>query len=72
MTETAKKSAPKQFEQTAETMPSLTPARAPAPAPAPGPQAGTPEPDQADVRSIRVPKLDQFTVWQIIEMLKSL
>jgi len=56
-----------QFEHTSEAMPRLT-----AQPPAPGAEQGAPGPDLPEVRSVRVPKLDQTVVWRVIEMLKSL
>jgi hypothetical protein len=72
MTEIAKKDAPAKFEHTVEAMPRLAGGRQAAEAPVPGADEVAPEPGKADVRSMRVPKLDQQTVWRVIEILKSL
>ena len=67
MTEVPKKDALARFEHTSEAMPRLT-----SEPPAPGAEQAGAEPSKADMRSIRIPKLDQHTVWRVIEMLKSL
>ncbi len=66
MTDISKKSLAR-FEHTSEAMPQLS-------AEVPGPAAAqaAPENSRPEVRSIRVPKLDQQTVWRVIEMLRSL
>ena len=64
------KKASARFEKTSEAMPRLA-----AEPPAPGSEQtqAAPEPGlPPEMRSIRVPKLDQHTVWRVIEMLKSL
>jgi len=66
MTEIPKKTLAK-FEYTSEAMPRLS-----AETPAPGPEQAVLKPGMPEVRSIRVPKLDQQTVWRVIELLKSL
>ena len=66
MTDLSKKTLAK-FEQTNEAMPRLL-----AETPAPAAAQAAPENSRPEVRSIRVPKLDQQTVWRVIEMLRSL
>ena len=66
MAESPKKPSTK-FEQTNEAMPRLA-----AEAPARGADRALPEAGVAEVRSLRAPKLDQQTVWRVIETLKSL
>ena len=67
MTEIPKNNTLARFEHTNEAMPRLA-----AETPAPGAEQAALEPSQTDVRSMRVPKLDQQTVWRVIELLKSL
>ncbi len=55
------------FEQTSDAMPRLI-----AEKPAPAPEQAAPNARPPEVRSVRVPKLDQHTVWRVIETLKSL
>lgn len=55
------------FEQTSDAMPRLT-----AEKPAPAAEKAAPAARPPEVRSLRVPKLDQHTVWRVIETLKSL
>jgi hypothetical protein len=71
MTEIPKKNTPARFEQTSEAMPRLSAERSAAETVAPGAEPAA-APGHADVRSIRVPKLDRQTVWRVIDMLKSL
>jgi hypothetical protein len=66
MTEMPKKAVAR-FEKTSEVRPRLA-----AETPAPGAEPAAPEPGKPDVRSMRVPKLDQQIVWRVIEVLKSL
>jgi hypothetical protein len=66
MAELPKKTLAK-FEQTSDAMPRLT-----AEMPAPSAKQAAPEARLPEVRSMRVPKLDQQTVWRVIETLKSL
>ena len=66
MTDVSKKTLAK-FERTSEAMPRLL-----AETPAPAAEQAAPEAGSSEVRSIRVPRLDQQTVWRVIELLKSL
>ncbi len=66
MTDLSKKTLAK-FEQTGEAMPRLL-----AETPAVAAEQAAPEAGSSEVRSIRVPKLDQQTLWRVIEMLRSL
>ncbi len=66
MTNVSKKTLAK-FEQTSEAMPRLL-----AESPAPAAEQAAPEAGSSEVRSIRVRKLDQQTLWRVIEMLRSL
>ncbi len=66
MAELPKKTLAK-FEQTSDAMPRLT-----VEMPAPAAEQAAPETRRPEVRSLRVPKLDQHTVWRVIETLKSL
>ena len=66
MAELPKKTSAK-FEKTSGAMPRLT-----AEMPAPAAEQAAPEARLPEVRSLRVPKLDQHTVWRVIETLKSL
>ena len=67
MTEIPQKKALAKFEHTNEAMPRLA-----AETPTPGAEQLTLEPGKSQVRSMRVPKLDQQIVWRVIETLKSL
>ena len=67
MTEIPKKKMLAKFEQTSEAMPRLATETHASRA-----EQSALEPGQPDMRSIRVPKLDQQTVWRVIEVLKSL
>jgi hypothetical protein len=67
MTETSKKNAPAKFEYISEGMPRLS-----AETPAPVAEQAALETGKSEVRSVRVLKLDQHTVWRVIEVLKSL
>ncbi len=64
MPETHKKTA-KTFEHKAEQMPKLVPEASEA-------EADLEVTERPEVRTLRVPKLDQKTVWRVIDMLKSL
>ena len=66
MTDISKKTLAK-FEHTSEAMPQLS-----TETPGPAAQQATPQNSRPEVRSIRVPRLDQQTVWRVIEMLRSL
>jgi hypothetical protein len=66
MTDVAKKKSLATFEQTTDAMPRLA-----AEPLAPGAEKPAPEP-KSEIHSIRVPKLDQQTVWRVIDVLKSL
>ena len=67
MTDTQKKKPSKKFERKVEAMPELV-----AEAPEPGTAPSDLEPRAPESHSVRVSKLDQQTVWRVIEMLKSL
>ncbi len=53
------------FERKAEAMPKLV-------AEAPEPELVVEQVGETEVRTVRVPKLDQQLVWRVIDMLKSL
>ncbi len=64
MPETHKKTA-KAFEHKAESMPKLVTEASEA-------DAALETAEKPELRTVRVPKLDQKTVWRVIDMLKSL
>lgn len=66
MTDISKKTLAK-FEQTSEAMPLLS-----AETPSLAAEQAAPETGPTEVRSIRVSKLDQQTLWRVIELLRSL
>jgi hypothetical protein len=64
MSDTHKKTA-KTFEHKAEPMPKLASEASEA-------EAALETTEKSEMRTMRVPKLDQKTVWRVIDMLKSL